>query len=207
MAKEKDNQTVSIDILNYAAIQKILGKDLEKRAKTVVRHTVSDVKSRAPGWVSQEVMKKYNVKKKDINTTIKSRKKDEEKKEKGSVIIDAEIKYEGGLMTPTHFQMKPTKRYKHNKKYTVTAQVKSARKSLGEGVFLASNHQEHARNIPFQRVAENRLPVEVIKTVSVPQMVTNDKVGRQIQKRLTREMNKRLAHNISREFDKARQKK
>ncbi len=50
--------------------------------------------------------------------------------------------------------------------------------------------------LPFQRREKAKYPVDVIKTVSVPQMITNSKVKDEIQKKVNKEAMKRLQHNI-----------
>lgn len=73
------------------------------------------------------------------------------------------------------------------------------RKSLGQSVFLAKAGGEGTTQIPWQRDGNvKRLPVLVVKTLSVPQMITNEKVSEGIYSRINEEMGKRLAHNMER---------
>ena len=39
--------------------------------KKAVKRTVSDLKQRVPGWISEKVMEEYNIKKKDIREALK----------------------------------------------------------------------------------------------------------------------------------------
>lgn len=74
------------------------------------------------------------------------------------------------------------------------------RVNLGGSVFLGSN--KGAGLIPFQREGDSRTPVKSIKTVSVPQMITNDQVAEHIQKNIDEGLAKRLEHHTERELGK-----
>ena len=172
MAGTRHN-SVDVELFNYEAVQAELGEGLKNNARAVIKRTLSDVKTRAPGWIAPEVMKKYNIKKKDVNEAISSKDRTFGRRTSGERVGSAVIKYEGRVLTPTHFQMKPKKRYKNNRPYVVTAQIKKGegRKALGSSVFLASPGGASEIQIPFQRVGDARLPIKVIKTLSVPQMI------------------------------------
>lgn len=61
------------------------------------------------------------------------------------------------------------------------------------------NRQEGGTNyIPFQRVSQRRSDLKAIKTVSIPQMVSNDVVKENIEKTLSTEMGKRIDHHMKR---------
>ena len=196
---------MNVVIENYSSLMKEI-KDMKKQSEKAMRRTVSDFKSRGPGWVSQEVTKEYNIKKKDVNETKQGvRKGRSQIKVAGTKVDNLQIVYRGRLLTPTHFKMKPTAPvpwYEAYRNYdavnTVTAKVfkKSPRKPLGHKVFLARSGGSGSMYIPFQRRGSRRTPIDVIKTVSVPQMITNEKVAKQIHERIKKELPKRLEHNI-----------
>lgn len=172
--------------------------NMRAQSEKAVQRTISDFKSRAPSWISQEVCKEYNIKKKDVNEHKKGVKNQGKIKVKGTKIDNIEIVYQGRVMTPTHFGMKPTSR--QNKPYQVTAQItkNGGRKALGSNVFLASSGGAGTTQIPFQRRGTARTPIDVVKTLSVPQMITNTSVSANIRKRINEEMKKRLEHNLQR---------
>lgn len=189
---------MNVVIENYRELVNDIN-NIEKQSKKAVQRTISDFKSRGPGWVSQEIVKEYNIKKKDINEAKKSVSKGGNRiKIAGTSVDNLSILYQGRLLTPTHFGMKPASRPAKNRAYAVTAQIKKSggRKSLGRSVFLAPSGSVGTKQIPFQRKGNARLPIDVIKTVSVPQMVTNQKVSEQIQKRINTELGKRLDHHL-----------
>lgn len=190
--------TIDIAIKNYNEIIKEL-EAKETKGKKVVNRTIGDFKSRGPGWVSQEVVKEYNIKKSDVNEHKKGVKNKGSIKVKGVKLDEIQIIYKGRSLTPTHFGMKPKVRPKKGP-YIVTAQIKKnvQRKALGESVFLATAGNGGETQIPWQRKGKERMPIESIKTVSVPQMITNDGVSELIHKRLNVEMEKRLKQNMER---------
>ncbi|MDO5574423.1 MAG: phage tail protein [bacterium] len=190
--------STQIVIKGYEDVQKEL-KGLEKKAEKVVNRTIGDFKTRGPGWVSQEVMEEYTIKKKEINSTLAGKKSAGTIKVHGTKLDNIQLIYQGRMLTPTHFQMKPASRPSGSQPYTVTHFVKKkeGRKALSHKAFLAESGSEGTIQIPFQRSGDARYPIEPIKTVSVPQMITNEKVSKEIQERINTELGKRLKHNMN----------
>ncbi len=79
--------------------------------KKAVKYTISDIKSRAPGWIASEAASVYNIKKSDINPS--STEESVSKKPASFVYISGEtiesvsIVYVGRTLTPIHFSMSP----------------------------------------------------------------------------------------------------
>ncbi|MFR2694364.1 MAG: hypothetical protein ACLTBV_30970 [Enterocloster bolteae] len=112
------------------------------------------------------------------------------------------LTYKGRVLTPTHFKMKPTQR--KPKPYRVSQEVfKGQRKNLPVGVFLASSGGEGSTQIPFQRESESRYPIKSIKTLSVPQMIENEKVQPLIQQNIDEGLSKRLENHVKQMLAKA----
>ncbi|MFG6369259.1 MAG: hypothetical protein K1W16_12705 [Lachnospiraceae bacterium] len=176
-------------------------QDMRSRSKKIVQRTIADFKSRGPSWISQEVAKEYNIKKADVNESKKGIQGKSSIRVHGTRIDNLSIIYRGRVLTPTHFGMKPTIR-PNKGPYVVTAQIKrkSGRKSLGRKVFLGipRNAKEDTPQLPFQRKSDARYPIEVVKTISVPQMITNDIVSHNIHNRINKELSKRLQHHLER---------
>ncbi len=176
-------------------------QDMHDRSKKVVQRTIADFKSRGPSWISQEVAKEYGIKKSDVNETKAGIRGRSSVRVHGTRIDDLSIIYRGRVLTPTHFGMKPRIRPRKGP-YVVTALIKrsSGRKPLGEKVFLGTpkNAKAETPQLPFQREGDARYPIEVIKTVSVPQMITNETVSENIHKRINTELGKRLEHHLKR---------
>lgn len=202
---------------------------MEAQSETVVKRTVSDFKSRAPAWVSAAVAEEYAIKKAEVKGAMTGVKKGIGKIKVAGVTVDEiSLVYSGRLLTPTHFKMKPStppkKRANETRlipgqniksespvgdvaivaplaPYQVTAEIKKGKRVTFPGqVFLGTN--KGAGYIPFQRVSEDREDVESIKTVSVPQMITNEKVGEEIQKKIDEGLGKRLEHHLQQQLAK-----
>ena len=176
-------------------------QDMQSKSEKVVNRTVADFKSRGPSWVVQEVTKEYSISKKDVNETKKGVTKGKSQiRVKGAKLDDISIVYRGRVLTPTHFAMKPTMRPTRNRPYVVSATIKKSkgRVNLGSNVFLASASKNSTTQIPWQRRSDARLPIDVIKTVSVPQMITNEGVEQNIHNRINTELGKRLEHHLKR---------
>ena len=63
------NNNISINIENGEEIIEALGVT-KAQMKKAVKRTVSDLKQRVPGWISEKVMEEYNIKKKDIKEML-----------------------------------------------------------------------------------------------------------------------------------------
>lgn len=212
--------SMSVQIQNYSSLLESL-KDIEGATERAVRDTVKDMKARAPGWIASCVTAVYNIKKSEITPAgSKPKKMAGTIKVTGETIETAAITYTGRLLTPTHFGMTP-KAPPPGKKYTLKMQViKGSRKTIGDYSPIripGGAHSERSGNIlmptgaaradgvpyiPFQRMSKDRLDLKKFTTISMPQMITSDKVAPQIQERLSTGLTERLNHNIERQLNK-----
>ena len=191
---------INIEFPNLKDIEKKIAAH-EKAAGKALKRTVSDFKTRAPAWISAAVVEEYGIKKADVKSAISAKQKAGSISVGGISVDNIQIVYQGRVLTPTHFKMKPTAR--PQKKYKVTAVIKAGqRQQLSSIAFLAHSGSAGTMQIPFQRTESSRLPIKAIKTVSVPQMVTNEKVAASIQKKITEGLEKRFEHHLEREFSK-----
>ncbi|MCR4834193.1 MAG: hypothetical protein K5900_11495 [Butyrivibrio sp.] len=171
-------------------------KSLPDGGKKALQGTVNQLRNRVPAWVGQEVSKIYSIKKAEIKASAT-------KKGAGAVSIAGNtvdslyLEYKGRVLTPTHFKMKP--KAPKGKAYQVTAEVyKGQRKTLSPIAFLGQSGGGDTPYIPFQRTETSRLPIEAIKTVSIPQMIDNEEVNDVIYNRIEEEAVKVLNNQISR---------
>ena len=196
-----------------------------------VDKTIKDGSRRAPGWVSQEVMKYYNFKKGDITPTGKGIAKrgangqvlkdaaGETKRLKkagsvsahGGTISTFQLTYKGRLLTPLHFGMTP--KAPNPNGYTLRMTVrKGQRKTIGRyrktrekggpysgGTGAILMRTRYGDIIPMQREGPGKdAKVKGFKSTSVPQAIDSKDVKPKIEDRVTKEMMKRLEHNMSR---------
>ena len=178
---------------------KALNKDVDK----AISRTISDCKQRGPAQVTKAVTAVYGIKSGDVTEAGKAAKGGAKTvgsiKVKGVAVDSVQLVYKGRLLTPTHFSMSPKKRPEGGKKYKVKASVyKGQKKVLGTSVFLAPSGAAGTTEIPFKRTTEKRYPIEAVKTVSIPQMITNEKVAADIQARMDELLATRLKHNTER---------
>ena len=201
-------------------LQKLLDQvqEIDEKGRKAVKATVRDVKSRAPGWIAQEVTAVYNIKKSEITPSGSGK----PKKMAGSIQITGEtieelaITYKGRLLTPVHFGMTP-KAPPRGKSYTLKASVlKGQKKVIGRylntrtpgGPFSQRSHNilmgtgntksDGTSWIPFQRMSKTRTDIKKLTTISVPQMITSDRTNEAIMLRLNTETSKRLEHHMKR---------
>ena len=204
---------ITCEIQEYKDIQKRV-KKLEKAPETIVKRTLSDVKTRVPGWVAKEVAGEYGVKKGEVNSGALGK-----MKVKGEDIGSMQIVYTGRVLTPTHFGMTPKAPGKGA--YTLKASILRGQKTeLGKVKKLTKKQRRNlAKNftrsgertsdhspimlmptggtyIPFQRKSTNRKDVQAIKTVSLPQMVGSERTRAGIDRAISEGLGKRLEHHM-----------
>ena len=199
-------------------LQKLLDQvqEIDEKGRKAVKATVRDVKSRAPGWIAQEVTQFYNIKKSEITPSSGTG----SIQVRGETIEEMTITYSGRLLTPVHFGMTP-KTPPAGKSYTLKMQVvKGQKKVIGRykntrtpgGPYSERSHNilmgtgntkaDGVGYIPFQRMSRTRTDIQKFTTISVPQMITSDKTSEKIMTRLQEETAKRLQHNLDRALGK-----
>lgn len=179
-----------------ANIQNVIdGLEKEKAlSKKVIERTVGDMRTRGPGWVSKAVREEYNISPKDVKEACHTEKAGSLSLG-GAHVDDVALVYRGRVLTPTHFKMRPTTRPPKPK--LITAEIrKGQRKTLSSIAFLANSGREGSKQIPFQRTGKERLPIEAIKTLSVPQMVEdgNENVKPKVEQAINENLKKRFEH-------------
>lgn len=204
---------INCSIKNYGQVVKALGK-IQQQAEKDLQGAIRDVRREATKKIADEVAQNYNVKKSEITAGKIVRSKVTAKA--GSI----EIKYTGRLLTPTHFKGYSPKKpsalteksvvipgqgisfkgkpgqfatVRIRKPYKVKAEIKKGNKiTFSQGTFVAPAAKGSQTYIPFQRSGESRKAVEALKTLSVPQMVTNDEVAKNILEHLSGSVSKGL---------------
>lgn len=166
-------------------------------AKKVVKRTVGDMKSRAPGWVSKAVREEYSISGKDIKEALRVE-TGGSMKIKGVAVDSVALVYRGRPLTYTHFKMRVGKRGP----YPISVEVRKGKRKELKGKssydgkpFVANSGREGTVKIPFQREGKSRLPIQALKTVSVPQMILNDNgLKGSIDEKINEGIEKRFEH-------------
>lgn len=211
-------------------------QQIKEGGEKAIKNTVNDIKARAPGWISDEVRKEYNIKKSEIMPAKNGQSSDKAASIRvtGETIETITLVYSGSPLTPLHFSMTPKKpaaltdkrraipgegitakggaalsvaMARVRKKRSITLQIKKGKKEklkgkYGTPPFIAPAASGSKTMIPFQRSPGGKYPVTAIHTLSVPQMVDNEKVNTAIYKKLNEETAKRLQHNLDRTLGK-----
>lgn len=174
--------------------------------QTVYDRTTKDMISRAPGKIANAVTWMYGIKKSEVMY-----KKDGPHKSAGKISIagqelsTVEFRYSGRLLTPLHFGMTPKSRPEGKKKYKIKAKIKKRlkafpsrpEKSVDGGLFLAAAPTTQSKQLPWYRYSKDPTDIRPLKTISLPQMVDNKLVKRQINKDVGELFHKRFDHHLS----------
>lgn len=221
MAKSFHKGQWTVQLRNVRKLRKDL-EDIKASNAKAVKATVSDMRARAPGAIASCVTAIYNIKKSEI--TPASGKSEKPKKMAGTIRVSGEtidemtIIYTGRMLTPVHFGMTP-KTPPKGKKYTLKQQViKGESKVIGRylntrtpgGPYAKRSHNilmgtgaksaDKVSAIPFQRMSENRTDLKKFTTISMPQMITSDRVAPAIKERLSTMLKERLDHHMKRQL-------
>jgi hypothetical protein len=210
----------SVSMKNGDELVKKLNK-LEKGGETAIKRTVSDFTSRAPAWVKKGIRQHYGVDNAAIAEAGPKTKKGASHIKVAGVSVDgATLEYKGRTLTPTHFNQSPKARPSGQqakklrvpgqaiatgrgspvamvappKKYTVKATIiKGARASMAPGTFIASGNG--GSTLPFQRTSDGRTPIEAVRTLSVPQMISG-RAKETIEETISTKLEERFNHHI-----------
>lgn len=215
----------SVTMKDGAKLTKQLNK-LKTGGETALKRTVNDFSSRAPAWVSKGIRQHYGVDTAAINEAGPKRKKGASHVKVSGISVDgATLEYKGRTLTPIHFKMSPKARptaqqnqaikipgqaiaggqfpvatIKAPKKYTVKATIlKGSRVNLSPRTFLASTN--NSASLPFQRTGEGRTPIEAVRTLSVPQMISG-RAKETIENTIADNLQKRFEHNVQQAIKK-----
>lgn len=192
---------------------------LNEGSRKAIENTVSDYASRVPGWISKGIREHYGVDTAAIKDAAQKPKRGKTSIHVAGISVDgATLEYKGRTLTPIHFKMspksRPSKQQKKSiripgqlisdgspvamtrppRKYTIKATIiKGQRAAMSSDTFLTSG--QGGVVLPYQRTGEGRLPIEAIRTLSVPQMI-DGRAHETINKTINENISKRFEHHI-----------
>ena len=210
----------SITMKEGAKLYKRLEK-IDKASQTAIKRTVSDFKSRAPGWIKQGVQQLYGVDASGIRSAGPKKKAGATHVHISGILVeDASLEYKGGMLTTKHFHQKgksPKGYDKRNKRIipgqftsnggpavyaatpkpgTISVQVlNGSAKNLPPNAFIAQG--KGGVSLPFQRAGSARKLLKVIKAISMPQMVSGDRAKETIDNIIAENLEKRLDNHFT----------
>lgn len=194
-------------------------RKLENGGKVAIERTVSDFTTRAPGWVTKGVREHYGVDAVAVRDAAQRPKRGKTSIKVAGITVDgATLVYKGRTLTPVHFKMSPKQPQTAQKKkeiripgqaiadagkvamirppkrYKVKATIlKNRRATLPPGTFIAAGNG--GVSLPFQRKSEARMPIEAVRTISVPQMI-DGRARETVQEIIGENLEKRFEHHI-----------
>lgn len=137
----------------------------------------------------------YAIKGADVKKTIRKY-----KAKKGQ--LSAALQSKGRPLSLTHFPHKPETTVisrslgvRHPKAQVKVKVKKGSMQPMRVDPKAFLQKANGSTNI-FKRVGDERKPIVVLKTLSIPQMITNETVGVDIQKLAQDKMNERLTHEV-----------
>ncbi|PNT91287.1 phage tail protein [Clostridium thermosuccinogenes] len=182
--------TINIDTRQIERLAKEL-KGFEKEVAEATYHALNRTVDHVFAQVGKIVPKSYAIKKKDVTETLKKNKPSRSS-------LEASVTSTGHRLSFAHFPYTP----KTPRRKTVMVQIKKSKGKIpSKKGFVATTGAKDPDKIPynvFKRLGKGRLPIAPIRTLSVPQMITNEKVGEQVQQSAQAMLEQRLDHEITR---------
>lgn len=191
-----------------------------------VGDTIKDIKKRVPPTVSKCVRKVYNIKANEIIPNKKTKGGPvTQVKIRGYTLPTLRFIYTGRLLTPVHFGMNPMAAAANpSKPYRLTMKVmkNGSREKIGQHLATHTRNGPYSKksgnilfptggkaednkftHVPMQRVVPGWHPrgadaYKKFTSLSMPQMITNERVADDLQKELGDLSVKRLSHNLER---------
>lgn len=131
------------------------------------------------------VTQEYAVKAKDVKATMR-------KKKASKSDLSCYINSTGHTISLMHFKVTPRKYSK--RRYKAKVQIKkSGGKQEIKGAFVQT--MNGATNV-WKREGRRRLPVRMLRTLSIPQMISNEKVDEKVSRLAGEKLNERIQHEI-----------
>lgn len=175
-------------------------KGFEKQVGIAAYHALNRTIDQVVTQVGRIVPQSYAIKTGEVKASFKGGIKRPSRSN-----LTASITSTGRTLSFAHFPYTPKKPRKAKRSAFQNAVMVTIKKTKGRVIsrkgFVATTGAKSADKTPynvFKRLGKSRLPIAPIRTLSIPQMITNEKVGKQIQKFATEKMSERLEHEIIR---------
>lgn len=178
-----------------------LGKETPKAISAAVNRAATAAKTQA----SKLIRERYVIKAKDVKDTLSVKKATPSKPE-------AAIVSKGRLLTLYHhFRVTPKRHHdpgtgrmlKKRRKVSVTI-IKGQKKSL-PGAWIGFRRGSGTPQV-WVREGRSRYPVKVLRSLSVPQMMSNEGVMEKIQEHAQKVLDDRIKHEMEFRINKLKQR-
>lgn len=172
-------------------------KGFEKEIGEATYHALNRTLDQVVTQVGRIIPKEYAIKAKEVKATFAGGIKRPTKSN-----LEASLTSTGHTLSLAHFPHTPST--PSSKKYKVRATIKKGvRKTINSNpkpfvMSTGAKTSDKTQYNIFRREGKQRMPIKVLRTLSIPQMITNEKLTDQIQEFATEKMNERLQHEIER---------
>jgi hypothetical protein len=197
----KDQVFVDTKQLNRLTIEL---KGFEKQIPGAVFSALNRTLDHAITQVGRIVPKAYAVKAKDVKNSFAGGIKRPTKTD-----LTASITSKGHTLSLANFPHNPKQPPSSGEKYKVKATIRRDKGSqtinTSPKPFVATTGAKSDDKVQynvFRRVGSKRLPIKIIRTLSIPQMITNEGVGELIQKSASEKLEERITHEVNYRLDK-----
>lgn len=172
-------------------------KGFEKEVGEAVYHALSRTLDQVVTHVGRIVPKEYAVKSRDVKESFKGGIKKPTRSN-----LTASLTSKGHLLSFAHFPFTPKTDKRFKKARTVMVTIKKPKGKIPSKTgFVASTGAKSAEKTQynvFHRLGKERYPIAPIRTLSIPQMISNEELEAPIQEFATNKLSERLEHEITR---------
>jgi predicted XRE-type DNA-binding protein len=157
--------------------------------------------------VKREVSQRYNLKQKEIESNSKINKSTATNLKSGKITVASRRLTIG---TSTHFSITPKiystqKGVKVNKRKASTATIKKKSKEQVKHAFIANpSHPKVKNTMLWIKLNKSGSSIAPLKTISIPQMVTQKDISNNINKSMKEKYEDRFQHYMNRNLNKVK---
>ncbi len=165
-------------------------KQMPKATSSAINRTITFANKR----LKQEVRKEYSIKNEDIQKTI-------EIKKANPSMLSASIKSSDRRLTLQRFS-KNLGVWKKGKLIKVKVKKSGAKKlnTTPKAFALTLNGNIHVA----KREGKKQYPIKVLRTLSIPQMISNKKIAQIVQQETQEKLKERIEHEVNYRLSKLR---
>lgn len=182
-------------------------KGFEKQVGIAAIRTLRKTADSTLGMTCKYVSEEYKIKQKDVRETFKNGKKYPANSGK----LEASLTSTGRRLSFAHFPFTPKtdKRAKKGEsifKSSVFVTIKASKGPiLSKKGFVATTGAKSADKVQFnvfKRLGSERLPIAPIRTLSIPQMITNEKIDVKVSRFATQKFENTIESELMYELNK-----
>jgi len=190
---------LNIDTRGLKRIEKSL-YGLRKQIPGATASALNRTLDYASNQWGKHITQRYTIKASDVKGKIK-------KYPASKLVLTASMNVSGGRLSFAHFPYTP-KSPGTKKQVRVKVKKESGYKQIGtkRKPFIAATGAKSADKTQynvFKRTTSKRLPIVVLRTLSLPQMASNKEVSEKVQSLVQKKLKERIGHEIKWRLEKA----